>query len=158
MKLRRHSIMRTHYTDRLKMEENFINEELKEIDKKIGYNVKTLRSQKPMSQAALGKSIGVTFQQLQKYERATNRIAASRLYQTAKVLGVNISYFFDDNFSEELNANLIDPARYAKELIALDSIKDKKAKNKLSTFIREFAEYHQRINETRRNNHEEERQ
>ena len=135
------------------MKENFINEKLKAVDKKIGYNLKTLRSQKPMSQKVLGKSIGVTFQQLQKYERATNRIAASRLYQIAKTLDVNINYFFDDNFSEELDANLIDPSHYARELIALDSIKDIKAKNKISSFIREFADYHQRTNETTMNKH-----
>ncbi len=49
-----------------------------------------------MSQTDLGKSLGVTFQQVQKYERGTTRIAASRLYHLSHVLDVPLSYFFDD--------------------------------------------------------------
>jgi transcriptional regulator with XRE-family HTH domain len=47
-----------------------------------------------MSQTSLGKSVGVTFQQIQKYENGTNRIGASNLYKIASSLDVDVSYFF----------------------------------------------------------------
>src|SRR5262249_15982445 len=47
-----------------------------------------------MSQEALGDKLGLTFQQVQKYEKGVNRIGASRLFQLAKVLGVPVQYFF----------------------------------------------------------------
>jgi transcriptional regulator with XRE-family HTH domain len=49
-----------------------------------------------MSQERLGDSLGLTFQQVQKYERGVNRVGASRLYDLARVLDVPISFFFDD--------------------------------------------------------------
>lgn len=49
-----------------------------------------------MSQETLGGAIGVSFQQIQKYEGGTNRISASRLFRMAEVLGVPIGYFFED--------------------------------------------------------------
>ncbi len=49
-----------------------------------------------MSQSALGRAVGLTFQQIQKYERGTNRAGASRLYEFAHVLNVPVSYFFED--------------------------------------------------------------
>jgi transcriptional regulator with XRE-family HTH domain len=49
-----------------------------------------------MGQGKLGKAVGLTFQQIQKYERGSNRIGSSRLYQFSKVLQVPVSFFFDD--------------------------------------------------------------
>lgn len=49
-----------------------------------------------LSQEKLGKGVSLTFQQIQKYERGANRIGSSRLYQFSRILGVPVSYFFDD--------------------------------------------------------------
>ena len=49
-----------------------------------------------MNQTKLAKAVGVTYQQLQKYEWAVNRVGASRLFNLSRVLGVPISYFFED--------------------------------------------------------------
>jgi transcriptional regulator with XRE-family HTH domain len=49
-----------------------------------------------MSQEKLGTAVGLTFQQIQKYERGSNRIGSSRLFEFAKVLDVPVSYFFDE--------------------------------------------------------------
>jgi len=49
-----------------------------------------------MSQEKLGELLGLTFQQVQKYEKGANRIGASRLYDISSILGVPVSYFFDD--------------------------------------------------------------
>ena len=48
-----------------------------------------------MSQEKLGEALGITFQQIQKYEKGTNRISASRLQQAARVLGVPVEYFYE---------------------------------------------------------------
>lgn len=62
-----------------------------------------------MSQEALGKHIGVTFQQIQKYERGINRMGSSRLYDFAKALGVPVSYFFEgyENYAMEEGAPMM---------------------------------------------------
>ncbi len=66
------------------------------IDVQVGARVKRRRSQLDMSQEALAAKLGVTFQQLQKYERGANRITAGRLFELAAALDTTISYFFDD--------------------------------------------------------------
>ena len=55
-----------------------------------------------MSQEKLGTAVGLTFQQIQKYERGSNRIGSSRLFEFAKVLDVPVSYFFDEMPSNAL--------------------------------------------------------
>lgn len=66
------------------------------IDICIGNMLRERRSQLGLSQEELGKAIGVSFQQIQKYEKGQNRMAAARLFQLAKVLGVSTDYFFFD--------------------------------------------------------------
>ena len=66
------------------------------IDVHVGNRVRMRRLLIGMSQERLGKELGLTFQQIQKYEKGTNRISASRLYRMAQVLGVPVQYFFED--------------------------------------------------------------
>lgn len=65
------------------------------VDVYVGRRLRLKRTILGMSQEAVGKQIGVTFQQIQKYERGINRMGASRLYDFARALGVQISYFFE---------------------------------------------------------------
>jgi len=65
------------------------------IDRYVGSRVRTRRVGLRISQTKLGEAVGVTFQQVQKYENGANRIGASNLYKIAKTLGVEISYFYD---------------------------------------------------------------
>lgn len=65
------------------------------IDRYVGSRVRTRRVGLRISQTKLGEAVGVTFQQVQKYENGTNRIGLSNLYKIAKTLGVEISYFYD---------------------------------------------------------------
>ena len=65
------------------------------IDKHVGSRVRMRRMMISMSQEKLGENLGITFQQIQKYEKGTNRIGASRLQNISNVLGVPISFFFD---------------------------------------------------------------
>jgi transcriptional regulator with XRE-family HTH domain len=65
------------------------------IDKHVGNRVRMRRKMLSMSQQKLGDAIGLTFQQVQKYEKGTNRIGASRLQQIARVLSVPVPFFFE---------------------------------------------------------------
>ena len=65
------------------------------IDQHVGTRMRLRRSLIEMSQSELGQKLGVTFQQVQKYERGTNRVGASRLFALARELGVKIDYFFE---------------------------------------------------------------
>jgi transcriptional regulator with XRE-family HTH domain len=65
------------------------------IDRFVGSRVRARRVGIRLSQTKLGEAIGVTFQQVQKYENGTNRIGASNLFKIAKTLGVDVAYFFE---------------------------------------------------------------
>ncbi|MGV2979488.1 helix-turn-helix domain-containing protein [Camelimonas sp. ID_303_24] len=65
------------------------------IDLYVGGRVRMRRMLVGLSQEKLGDALGVTFQQIQKYEKGANRIGASRLHQIAQVLGVPVSFFYD---------------------------------------------------------------
>ncbi len=65
------------------------------IDKHVGSRVRMRRMMLGMSQEKLGDALGLTFQQVQKYEKGTNRIGASRLQQISLILQVPVSFFFE---------------------------------------------------------------
>jgi len=66
------------------------------IDVHVGARVRLRRTLMGMSQEKLGEAIGLTFQQVQKYERGANRVGASRLFDLSRVLDVPVSFFFED--------------------------------------------------------------
>ena len=66
------------------------------VDKHIGTRVRLARLTAKISQAELGDKLGVSFQQVQKYEKGTNRVSAARIEQICHILGVPMVYFFDD--------------------------------------------------------------
>ncbi len=66
------------------------------VDMHVGARVRVRRTLLGVTQTSLGEAIGLTFQQVQKYEKGTNRISASRLFALTRVLDVPIEHFFDD--------------------------------------------------------------
>jgi transcriptional regulator with XRE-family HTH domain len=70
------------------------------IDQHVGSRVRMRRLMLAMSQEKLGAALGLTFQQVQKYERGTNRIGASRLQQISQILQVPVAFFFEGLPSE----------------------------------------------------------
>lgn len=89
------------------------------IDKHVGSRVRMRRMMLSMSQEKLGDSLNLTFQQVQKYEKGTNRIGASRLYQIGQILSVPVQFFYDDygqgeqrpqvdGFAEDSGENVMD--------------------------------------------------
>ncbi|MBN8934587.1 MAG: helix-turn-helix transcriptional regulator, partial [Rhizobium pusense] len=66
------------------------------IDIHVGSRIRLRRTMLGMSQEKLGESLGITFQQIQKYEKGTNRVGASRLQNISAILNVPVSFFFED--------------------------------------------------------------
>ena len=66
------------------------------VDAHVGHRVRLRRMLIGMSQEKLGELLGLTFQQVQKYEKGINRIGAGRLFEVAGILGVPISFFYED--------------------------------------------------------------
>jgi transcriptional regulator with XRE-family HTH domain len=73
-----------------------MKDEIHPVDRLVGQRVRTARLSRKMSQSQLASALGVTFQQLQKYEKGTNRISASRLFDIATALEMDVGSFFHD--------------------------------------------------------------
>jgi transcriptional regulator with XRE-family HTH domain len=87
-------------------------------DVELGKRIRLRRVEMGFSQAELAKKIGVTFQQVQKYEKGVNRVGASRLQQVATALDVPVTFFFDD---EGLGKRASDGKREVESLLFIDS-------------------------------------
>lgn len=108
------------------MTDNSINKSrVDEIDKVVANNLRTRRLLKGLSQSELGDAIGVSIQQIQKYEKGINRISSSRLFHFAKLLEVPLSYLFHsldtdiEVSSENLDNRTIDDETSDRDLLAL---------------------------------------
>lgn len=126
------------------------------IDKYVGSRVRARRVGLRISQTKLGDAIGVTFQQVQKYENGTNRIGASNLYKMSKSLGVEVAYFYDGvesiNTEGAVPMGLSDRAQAPFEFDPLSSreaielmhnyfrIKDETVRKRLSQFVKTLAQ------------------
>ncbi|AHK43216.1 MULTISPECIES: helix-turn-helix transcriptional regulator [Ensifer] len=75
------------------------------IDIHVGSRIRLRRTMLGMSQEKLGESLGITFQQIQKYEKGTNRVGASRLQNISSILNVPVSFFFEDAPGENTSAS-----------------------------------------------------
>ncbi len=76
------------------------------IDTRIGQQLRQARLSKGMSQDSLGRALGISFQQVQKYEKGSNRIGASRLWDISRVLDLPIDFFFEGlNATENIGDN-----------------------------------------------------
>lgn len=108
-----------------------------------------------MSQEKLGERLGLTFQQVQKYEKGINRIGASRLFELANVLGVNVQFFYDDapelageatsqGFAEEAATDYVGGFLKSREGIELNRafarIPDPKVRRSIVDLVRSIAE------------------
>ena len=80
------------------------------IDVHVGSRIRMRRQFIGMSQEKLGELLGITFQQVQKYEKGSNRIRATRLYYKAKIMGVPVQFFFDDLPGLEDRGGLAEPS------------------------------------------------
>jgi transcriptional regulator with XRE-family HTH domain len=80
----------------LETEDHMAKRNANPIDVHVGNRVRMRRMLIGMSQEKLGDQLGLTFQQVQKYEKGSNRVSASRLFQMSQILGVTVQFFYDD--------------------------------------------------------------
>ena len=123
------------------------------IDIHVGSRVRLRRMMLSMSQEKLGEHLGITFQQIQKYEKGTNRIGASRLQHIARVLSVPVSFFFEDapgpngeavpGMAESEQTNYVVDFLSSSEGIQLNKafvrIKDTKVRRRVIDLVRSMA-------------------
>ena len=121
------------------------------IDAHVGSRVRLRRTLLGLSQETLGRHLGLTFQQIQKYERGTNRIGASRLYHLSLILDVPVSFFFDNmpdavpNPARGLGDDGIDITQRANlDLVrAFAAVRDPLVRQDIMRFIRSVADFHE---------------
>lgn len=120
-------------------------EMLQHVDGEIGSRIRLRRAMLGLSQKQLGDAIGLTPQQVQKYEKGINRIAASTLFIVAEALNVPVSFFFDELLKRRLgeqgaeNALLVDRRETLDLLRAYHKVADAKLRRQFIEFIREIA-------------------
>lgn len=119
-------------------------DEQNDVDRHVGLRMRERRVLLGLSQEALGRSAGLSFQQIQKYESGANRIGASLLYEFSRQLGVPVTYFFDgiedlSGAGSEANANKT-PRNVSRETLELARayyrIGDEKVRQSLLDLIR----------------------
>ena len=89
-----------------------------EVDKVIGSRIRAARVMRNLSQTDLGDKVGVSFQQIQKYENAANRVSGSRLLMIAKELDVPITYFYENLEGAEGTTEISTPAMRAARILS----------------------------------------
>ena len=113
------------------------------LDIKVGSKVRALRLERQMSQEKLGDALGLTFQQVQKYEKGTNRISAGRLQRIAAILEVPVSVFFADANAPTGGAeslfDLVDTGSALRLLRAYSRIPSPALKRALTSLAEEIA-------------------
>lgn len=106
------------------------------VDIHVGKKLKQIRTLRRMSQTDVAKRLNLSFQQIQKYEIGSNRIAASRLFELSRILDVPTSYFFE-GLSE---AETLKPRDNGVDIVnALAAIEDEKIKSRIVTFIEDVS-------------------
>jgi transcriptional regulator with XRE-family HTH domain len=123
------------------------------VDAHVGHRVRLRRMLMGMSQEKLGELLGLTFQQVQKYEKGVNRIGAGRLFEIAGILGVQISFFYEDavgragvagGFAEDDDSapvmEFISSGEGLQLTLAFMRIKDAKVRRRILDLVRELSE------------------
>ena len=120
------------------------------IDIHVGSRIRLRRTMLGMSQEKLGDSLGITFQQIQKYEKGTNRVGASRLQNISAILNVPVAFFFEDapgdpstgqpGLSEASNSNYVVDFLSSSEGLQLNrafvKIQDSKVRRKIVDLVK----------------------
>ncbi|MEF2549706.1 helix-turn-helix transcriptional regulator [Aurantimonas sp. E1-2-R+4] len=106
----------------------------------VGRKLKIRRTAVGMSQGKLAERLGVTFQQVQKYEKGANRLAASTLYRAGRALSVPVEHFFEgvDDVDVETEIADLNPAAY-REASAFMKIEDAKVRAAISALVQVLA-------------------
>ncbi len=119
------------------------------IDRHVGARIRLRRNMIGMSQEKLAEGLGITFQQVQKYEKGTNRVGASRLQNIASILEVPIAFFFEegpspvlgaDSWASDATAQLMTSKEFVSLARAFIAIEDKKVQQKVLSLVRALSD------------------
>lgn len=122
------------------------------IDIHVGGRIRLRRNMQGMSQERLGEQLGITFQQIQKYEKGTNRVGASRLQEISSILQVPVAYFFEDapggsptsGFAEDNQTDYVVDFLSSSEGLSLNRafarIQDPKVRRRIIDLVRSLAD------------------
>lgn len=123
------------------------------IDRHVGERIRLRRTLLKMSQSEVGEALGVSFQQVQKYEKGTNRVSASRMHRLSKTLGVPIEYFYEGARDESLGTvqalrsdpaadmmNLLSTPEGVRLLESFSRIQNSKVRRRIVDLVESFAE------------------
>ena len=121
------------------------------IDAQVGNRVRLRRMLIGMSQERLGELLGLTFQQVQKYEKGVNRIGAGRLFEMSRILGVNIDYFYEgvnnqlaggfaDNPSSPPVMEFVSSGEGLQLSLAFMKIKDPKLRKRVLDLVKQLSD------------------
>ena len=114
-----------------------------QTDRIIGQRVRLARKRMRFSQTTLANAVGVTYQQIQKYENGSDRIGAARLYQVARATQLPITFFFDDDTSHsdtiDMNDALLADPRVEKLLAAVATMENDRLVDDLVRIAETFA-------------------
>lgn len=121
--------------------------QLDPLDVLVGRRIKTQRLVCKMSQSELGKQLGITFQQIQKYESGANRVGAGRLQTIAKILGMPVSVFFGEDEAtleaspeaKETIVKFLNTARAVKLVKEFARIQDPALQQSIVTLVEKIA-------------------
>lgn len=112
--------------------------EINEISKMIGYKIKLRRKSLGLTQDQLARCLGLTFQQIQKYESGVNNVSICNLYKLSKILKVNVNYFINNNIINKDNTD-IETKELAKVVEYYNKIKNREMKNIALQLIKKLA-------------------
>lgn len=107
------------------------------VDVHVGRKLKQIRTMRRLSQTDVARELDLSFQQIQKYEIGSNRIAASRLYELSRILDVPTSYFFEGLDADAGDTAAGDPSLQI--VTALAAIQDDNVKSRIVTFIEDVS-------------------
>lgn len=114
------------------------------IDVHVGNRIRLRRKLINMTQEQLAANLGITFQQVQKYERGTNRVSASRLFQISEILDVTVTFFFEDwddrPVGSKTDKKLFRDERSVNMLTYFDKIQDQSVRDQLVSMAKALAE------------------
>lgn len=109
------------------------------VDVHVGKKIREVRLLRGLTQVKVAEQLGLSFQQLQKYETGYNRVSASKMFEIAQLLNVQPGYFFEGLADADVAQSEAMDERTAKAAQALSSITDVKVRNQIQSMIHELA-------------------
>ena len=108
------------------------------VDVHVGTRLRLRRTMLGMSQEQLGEALGLTFQQVQKYERGANRVGASRLFDLSRVLDVRVGYFFEGLSASDQASSPVEVIRGEGAVVRDTPVSDPMAKRETLELVRAY--------------------